>query len=339
MREPNFDNFLKVLRRERPDRPTLFEFAIHQALARKTAGSDFAAKGDGLDPFRLLICSFKNIGYDYAKFHGANFRFPRGERAHLKSISLNEGALIHDRAGFEAYPWPEPERLDYSRLEVLAKEMPDGMKIVIPAPGGVLENAEQLVGFDALCIMVLEDPDLAGEVFDAIGQRILRYFEICAQYDSVGALCSNDDWGFKTQTMLATDQMRHYVFPWHTRFVEVAHAAGKPVFLHSCGNLNAVMDDVIDDMKFDGKHSFEDVIMPVEEAYERWGDRIAILGGIDVDFVCRATPEDVYRRSKAMLERAAGRGGYALGTGNSVPDYVPDENFFAMVRAATDGDA
>jgi uroporphyrinogen decarboxylase len=37
-----------------------------------------------------------------------------------------------------------------------------------------------------------------------------------------------------------------------------------------------------------------------------------------------------------MLERTAGRGGYALGTGNSVPDYVPDENYLAMIRAALD---
>ena len=57
-------------------------------------------------------------------------------------------------------------------------------------------------------------------------------------------------------------------------------------------------------------------------------------GGIDVDFVCRASPEEVYQRAKAMLVRSATRGGYALGTGNSVPDYVPDENYFAMIRAA-----
>ena len=59
-------------------------------------------------------------------------------------------------------------------------------------------------------------------------------------------------------------------------------------------------------------------------------------GGIDVDFVCRSTPDEIYRRSKAMLERAQDRGGYALGTGNSVPDYVPMENYFAMIRAATE---
>ena len=71
--------------------------------------------------------------------------------------------------------------------------------------------------------------------------------------------------------------------------------------------------------------------MPVEEAYEQYHDRIAILGGIDVDFVCRSTPEEVYARSRAMLERSASRGGYALGTGNSVPEYIPYENFIAMI--------
>jgi uroporphyrinogen decarboxylase len=72
-------------------------------------------------------------------------------------------------------------------------------------------------------------------------------------------------------------------------------------------------------------------------AYERWGERIAILGGIDLDFVCRSTPAEVHARSRAMLERSATRGGYALGTGNSVPEYVPVENYFAMITAATQG--
>jgi uroporphyrinogen decarboxylase len=35
-----------------------------------------------------------------------------------------------------------------------------------------------------------------------------------------------------------------------------------------------------------------------------------------------------------MIERTAARVGYALGSGNSIPDYVPAENFDAMRRAA-----
>jgi uroporphyrinogen decarboxylase len=95
-----------------------------------------------------------------------------------------------------------------------------------------------------------------------------------------------------------------------------------------------VIDDIVDDMQFDARHSYEDTIWPVEEAYESLHQRIAILGGIDVDFICRSTPEAVYERSKAMLLKTKGRGGYALGTGNSVPEYVPDEGYFAMIRAA-----
>jgi uroporphyrinogen decarboxylase len=106
--------------------------------------------------------------------------------------------------------------------------------------------------------------------------------------------------------------------------------------LHSCGKFDKIIDDVIDAMGFDGRHSYEDNIMSVEEAYERYHHRIAILGGIDVDFVIQSPPEDVYQRSVAMLERVAEHGGYALGTGNSVPEYVPDPNYFALVHAALD---
>lgn len=38
-----------------------------------------------------------------------------------------------------------------------------------------------------------------------------------------GRICSNDDWGFNTQTFLSPSDMRKYVFPWHKKFVEAAH--------------------------------------------------------------------------------------------------------------------
>jgi uroporphyrinogen decarboxylase len=53
---------------------------------------------------------------------------------------------------------------------------------------------------------------------------------------------------------------------------------------------------------------------------------------MDLDFVCTKSPAEIRARSLAMLE--LGQKGYALGTGNSVPDYVPDDNYFAMTSAA-----
>jgi uroporphyrinogen decarboxylase len=208
------------------------------------------------------------------------------------------------------------------------------MKLVPLGPCGVLENVTALVGYENLCFMLIDDPGLAQDVFDAVGSRLLRMYEILVRYESVGAVVSNDDWGFKTQTMLAPADMRKYVFPWHKKIVAAAHAAGKPVILHSCGNPEEIIDDIIDDIKLDAKHSYEDNIVPVEQAYERWGTRIAIMGGLDVDFLCRSKPEEVYQRAKAMLERSTKKGGYALGSGNSIPEYIPRENYLAMISAA-----
>jgi uroporphyrinogen decarboxylase len=152
----------------------------------------------------------------------------------------------------------------------------------------------------------------------------------------VGVCVVNDDWGFKTQLMFPPEMMELYVFPYIRKIVEVIHANGKPAILHSCGNLKEIMDVVIDELKLDGKHSFEDGIIPVEKAYGFWHDRIAIMGGIDMDFLARLSPEEVYLRASRLLELTFDSGGFALGSGNSIPDYVPVENYLAMIRAAVD---
>jgi uroporphyrinogen decarboxylase len=279
------------------------------------------------------------LGYDYATTHASDMSFPvQAGEEHLASRSMNLTSMIHDRASFQAYSWPDPDKCDFGNLEHVAAALEPGMKIIVFGPCGVLENVMAIVGYEMLCLMLADDPDLVREVFDAVGSRLYRYYEIALQHPAVGAVIINDDWGFATQTMFSPDQMRQYVFPWHQRMVELAHRANRPAILHSCGQLEAIWEDIIEVLRYDGKHSYEDKILPVEEAYERYGRRIAILGGIDLDYVCRRTPQEVEARSRAMLERAATRGAYALGTGNSVPEYVPPVNYFAMIRAATGSD-
>jgi uroporphyrinogen decarboxylase len=54
-----------------------------------------------------------------------------------------------------------------------------------------------------------------------------------------------------------------------------------------------------------------------------------------VDILCRSTPADiidlVYARGRMYRAIAMG---YALGSGNSIPDYVPVEGYLAMLEAA-----
>jgi uroporphyrinogen decarboxylase len=334
MREPNFENLLKVLRREKPGRPTLFEFFLNGPFYEKLTGK-FLGERDkdwvwGM--FNPVITeAFMIAGYDYVTVLGSSMQFKTAEFERKETYSLNAGSIITDRASFRLYPWPDPDSFDYTDLNRAQKLLPPGMKLIVYGPCGVLENVIAIVGFEQLCMLLADDPELVGNIFDAVGSRLVRYYEICSAFDSVGALIVNDDWGFKTQTMLSPLDMRRYVFTWTRKIVEIIHNSGKPAILHSCGNLEKVMDDIIDDMKFDGKHSFEDVIMPVEQAYEKWGGRIAILGGVDMDFMCRSKPQQIKKRCEAMLAKTAATGGYALGTGNSVPEYVPFDNYIAMI--------
>lgn len=332
-RKPDFNNILKVLAKQRPSRYTLFEFFLNGGLYTRLAGR--SAYSNKAELLKIRIDAFRAAGYDYVTIPASDLFFPCNEVAKAKSYSLNDGAVIFDRESFLAYDWPDPD--DFAKtslIEELEEHLPEGMKFIVSGPGGVLENAVALLGYENMCYLTVDDPDLLLDVFDNIGSRIVRYYELALKYGSVGAFISNDDWGFATQTMLSVADMRKYVFPWHKKLTETIHGGGRPVLLHSCGNAEQIYDDMIDVLKYDGKHSYEDKIMPVEQAYEKLNPRIAVLGGLDMDFVCRRTPEEIYNRACEMLKRTERRGGYALGTGNSVPDYLPDQNYFAMIAAA-----
>lgn len=328
---PDFNNLLAVLRNERPSRPTLFEFYMNEPLYERFAGELPPDCPEHLCELVLTMQAYKNLGYDYAPVVQRAFCFSP-KKTTKESCSMNEGAVITNRESFELFEWPDADAVPFDFLDEIKPLIPDGMKLVAWGPNGVFETVTELVGYENLCIMTMEDEELVGDIFREVGSRFVRYYEKCLEHDTVGAIISNDDWGFRSQTLLSPTQLRQFVFPWHKKIVEAAHAAGRPAILHSCGQLEAVWDDIIDGMQFDGKHSYEDTILPVEEAYEKYGDRIAIIGGLDLDFVCRSTSEEVYERANAMVERSLERGGYALGTGNSIPEYTPVENVLAMIR-------
>ena len=94
------------------------------------------------------------------------------------------------------------------------------------------------------------------------------------------------------------------------------------------------MADLIDDVKIDGKHSFENNIIPVQQFQKKYGDRIAVLGGLDLNILGASTPEEVRRQTRALIESCGGRGRYAVGSGNSIPSYIPVNNYLAMIDEA-----
>jgi uroporphyrinogen decarboxylase len=202
---------------------------------------------------------------------------------------------------------------------------------MIGAIDGVLEPVMWLMGYETFALAIYDQPDLVQAMFDKIEEIFVPLARMLVQMDRVVALWMGDDMGFKTGTMIAPDHMRRFVFPVQKQMADIAHEQGMPFILHSCGNLEVVMDDLIDDVGIDARHSFEDVIEPVESFAARYGDRIAVIGGVDVDILGRGTEEQVRARTREILEACAPGGGYVLGSGNSIANYTSLESFLAMV--------
>ena len=192
-----------------------------------------------------------------------------------------------------------------------------------------------MTGFEELCYMLADDEELFRDLTDKIGATMLAIWKrLLREYGDIFCVCRfGDDLGYKSATMFSHESLRRYVFPHYKRVIDEIHAHGKPFLLHSCGNLLGVMDDILA-TGIDAKHSNEDIIAPFADWVERYGGRIGNFGGIDTDNLCRMDEKQIREEIRDILRQCAGHGGIAFGTGNSVPSYVPPENYLAMNGAA-----
>jgi uroporphyrinogen decarboxylase len=72
----------------------------------------------------------------------------------------------------------------------------------------------------------------------------------------------------------------------------------------------------------------------VDDFQQKYGDRIAVLGGLDINILTEGTPDQVREKTRFLIETCGSRGRYAVGSGNSIPSYIPAENYLAMVDEA-----
>ena len=193
------------------------------------------------------------------------------------------------------------------------------------------EHLTWLMGYETLCYALYDQRDLVQAISECLIQMSRVVLRRILEFDRVKIVWGSDDMGFKTTTLISPDHLREFALPGHKLMAEMSHDAGRLYLLYSCGQLSAIMEDLIEDVRIDALHSFQDTIVSAISRKEQYGDRIAVLGGIDVDFMCRATPEQIRERARHTLEECIPGGGYCLGTGNSVANYIPLDNYLTML--------
>ncbi|MBA7591643.1 hypothetical protein ES708_33803 [subsurface metagenome] len=249
---------------------------------------------------------------------------------------------IQNRQDFERYPFDEIPGIFWQtytpHLEALRKVMPPGMKAYGGCGNGIFEISEDLVGYEYLCVMQYLDPLLFEEIYKKIGDLFEELWtEMIKRYSDMFVFFRmGDDLGFKTSTLLEPETIRDNILPQYKRVIDLVHQNGKKFLLHSCGNIFSIMDDLIR-IGIDAKHSNEDQIAPFDKWIDLYGKHIALFGGIDVNTLCLYSYDEVYRKviEDATCFRTAAKG-WALGSGNSIAEYVPEDGYRAMIDAANE---
>ena len=268
--------------------------------------------------------------HDSQRLHAQLAETGHGRERTLRSWQDLHAGVITNRKEYQAYRWPSPEEVSIAPVEYAATRMPPGMKVMLVYMG-VFEDLKQLMGFEPLAYATADDPELIDDILEQLTGIAEYTVGLAAAHPATGAVFYAEDMGFNSGTLLSPAFMKEHVIPRQKRIADACHHHGKPFLLHSCGNVIALMDDFIDVVGIDAKHSFEDKILPVEEWYARWGDRISIIGGVDMDLLSRGSEGEVRARTRQILEACAPGGGYCMGSGNTAANYVKLENYYAMI--------
>lgn len=337
--QSDYTNIIKAAKNIKPDRMPLYEHYISTGIMEKVLGRDFVQYGkgniDNKKEFFRNITEFYNImGYDTVSFECCISEiFPGGG-----ALGGHKPGVIKNRDDFEKYPWNSLHDLYFNAFDeyflALREVMPKGMKAIGGPGNGVFECVQDLVGYMDLCYISVDDPELYADLFKKVSWVMKSIWTtFLKKYSDIYAVCRfGDDLGFKSTTLLSVEDIKTHIIPQYKSIVDLVHSFNKPFLLHSCGNIFNVMEDIIKIAKIDAKHSNEDAIAPFSEWVNRYGDKIGNFGGIDADILCRESESTIRERVKEVVAYSINNGGFALGSGNSIPDYIPVEGYLAMIE-------
>jgi uroporphyrinogen decarboxylase len=346
MRKPDFTRFRKVLLLQgEPDFVPLFDgvdIQVKKAFLGKPvtglteevefateAGYDYVHFMTGLRPWwNSLSLSAKG-----QIFKGGKAKYSAYSETEQERGWAPEGqGVITSIKHCEEFEWPNMTVFDFSSLDEMQNSLPPSMK-VIATIDGFYTPVWLLMGGETFFIALIQNPELIDRMFEKVGAIQFALIEKVLSYDVVGALRISDDIAYNTGTIVSPKYLHKYFFPRLKQVGDLCKKRNLPFIYHSDGNLNSVLDDIID-AGVNGLHPIQPNAMDISVLKKKVSGKLCLMGNIDMDIMTRKTPDDVKELVFKNLRAIAPGGGYILGASNSVPEYIPLKNYNAMRETA-----
>lgn len=176
---------------------------------------------------------------------------------------------------------------------------------------------------DELLVLLLTDPDWIRDIVETHADLTIEMAKIMMaegfQFD--GAFLY-EDMGYRKSSLFSPRTYRQVFKSSDKRLYDFFHAHNMPIILHSCGNVKALIPDLLD-IGLDCLQPLEvKAGMDLVELKREYGDHLAFMGGIDVRAMNAEDPTVIEREIATKIPVAKKGGGYIYHSDHSVPNNV-----------------
>ena len=327
------DRVLTALERKIPDRVPTFEVAIDsQVIDAILPGADLL---DFVDTMELDAVAVRpNV--DRTKIEEDVFQDERGVIVRRTTQDYLEpvNTVIKNEKDLRRFEFPDPHASH--RLENLKKAIArfKGRVPVIAFLRDGWSEARDLHGFAESLSDLIDNPGLVRGIIE---KAVDYYSELGRLAAELGAeiAFSGDDIAGNNGLFMSPGHFSDIIHPAMKRLYKNWHDCGLYIIKHSDGNLEPILDLLVD-TGLDCLHPIDPLAgMSLEKVKKEYGDRICIMGNVNcAGNLVFGTKDQVVQEVKKCIDVAAPGGGYILSSSNSIPRSVKPENYIAMIEAA-----
>ena len=250
---------------------------------------------------------------------------------------FNPLAAVTNLAEIERYPWPDVARYDFATAAANARRFRD-YAVRGPYWQPVFCRACDLFGMENAMMLMLEAPAL----FEAVLERAFQFtYDYCVRLldacgDDLPILCLADDFATQRGLMISPELWRRFLKPRLARLFELGKSRGKFVWFHSCGDITAVLPDLID-LGMDVWETVQLHTLPMDARTMKreYGRHITFFGAVNTQRLPFATPEQVRAEVNRCIDILGEGGGYICGPDHHIKPDVPPANAIALFDEAT----
>jgi uroporphyrinogen decarboxylase len=199
----------------------------------------------------------------------------------------------------------------------------------------LFERAWTLRGMEELLVDMVEAPSFVDELLDAITNWNLTLIRTMVTYD-IDCVRLGDDWGAQRGLIMGPACWRRFLKPRLAKMFAAIHAGGKAAMIHSDGDIQAVLPDLVE-IGLDIYNPLQPDVMDPYEVKRRYGDRLTFHGGVSVQqFLPFATAKEVRREVGRMLRELGAGGGFIIAPTHSILEDVPAANLAALLETVAE---